>query len=276
MVGYGLAAAHHRLPHAFTFSGMVDNEAQDGAWLDGSWLRRDRLTPSMALLHYCYAWEVGEDAKAPAQDSWAAATRQKAQMERLPTLEAVRQRPVIDYFYWDKYRMPSDWPGGRRIAPHFLLSCNAPLLQEFHTTYAVPRVHDNRNFRRKAVFLRTYLPLLNEVLTVWKLDVLKCHVPTDDEEVQLEEAVQEGKDPFLYEAEEPFRHIVNLAPLLRIAVPKKSDDTKAYWVSKYVIEATSSDLAEVTFRNASEHRKAMFARLRVGQRPKKIPWPPQL
>ncbi len=118
------------------------------------------------------------------------------------------------------------------------------------------------------VLLRTYLPLLNEVLTVWKLDVLKCRIPTEGEEQELKRAMAQGKDPFLNTADARLRNIINLSPLLRMS-------DVSYWISEYVIDSTSSDFKNVTFRPAAEHRKEMFARLRQGQRPEKISWPPK-
>ena len=262
MVAYSVAAGYHNLPHELIYHGMVDNVGQEKAWNEDN-----TITTDMALIHYCFTWEVGELVKEGGGGE---------QMERMMKREADRSMPVVDYYHWSKYRMPTDWPGGRSMQPHNLLSCNCPIMQEFHTTNALPDVpHLNQHFKRIMVFLRTYLPLLNEVLTIWKLDVLQCEIPDEAKERALQSAMsafakgQSRQDPTGTFADAFVKNIVNLSPQLRTAHP-------AYWISKYVVDSTSSDLKTITFRNASSYRKEMFEKLRRGERPPSIPWPPTL
>jgi hypothetical protein len=263
MVAYSVAAGFHNLPHELIYDGMVDNVGQEKAWTESG----DRISPSMALIHYCFTWEVGELVKEGGGGE---------QMDRMMARERDRKMPVIDYYHWSKYRMPTDWPGGKHFQPHSLLTCNCPIMQEFHTTNALPDDGSrNQHYRRIMVFLRTYLPLLNEVLTIWKLDVLHCQIPSEAQEQQLADEVDKYErreartDPFSLAAPETFKKIINLSPQIRTAHP-------AYWISKYVINSTSSDLRSVTFVDSSVYRKEMFAKLRRGERPPKIQWPPNL
>jgi hypothetical protein len=120
----------------------------------------DESKHPVALLHYCYTWELGESA--PPDGPHAA-----EQHKRIVGRETSTLHPVVDYFHWSKYRTPTDWPGGKAKFAHNLLSCDCPLLQEFHTLWAV----DNPNFqwRRTATFLHLGLPAINEALRAFKV-----------------------------------------------------------------------------------------------------------
>lgn len=262
MVAYAVAAAFHGLPHKLIQYGMIDNVRQAPLWDERSNTivkpNADTDHQQVALLHYCYTWEVGEvTPRTPDEGA--------KQHERMVKRDKTENSPVIDYYHWSKYRMPSDWPGGKGAYNHDILKCNSPLMQEIHTTEALPRISDvtlAANWRRTMVFLRTYLPALNEALTLWKKNVLRCHVPTAQEEQEFEESlarfesgVAGAVDPTGTQAPEKFMKILNLAPQLRTSHP-------TYWISKYVIESVNNDLSSVTFVPAREARAKIFEALR--------------
>lgn len=261
MVAYSVAAAFHNLPHKLIQYGMVDNVRQGAVWNDrlDAIVRPNSETDhqEVALLHYCYTWEVGEvTPKTPDEGA--------RQHERMVQRDKTQGSPVIDYYHWSKYRMPSDWPGGKGAYLHNILDCNAPLMQEIHTVNALPRTSDatmGSNWRRTMVFLRQYLPALNEALTLWKLRVLRCHIPTEAEEKEFEDAIAAferagGVDPTGVRAPERFKRTINLAQQLRTSHP-------TYWVSKYVIDSVGESLDRVTFVPAKVARSRIYAALRA-------------
>jgi hypothetical protein len=257
MVAYAVACAYHELPHDLIHYGMVDNVRQHPLWLDNTnALRSEWDGHPVSLLHYCYTWELGE--RTPSTPAEGA-----AQHDRMVHRERTQKAPVIDYYHWSKYRVPSDWPGGKGNYLHNVMDCNCPLFQEFHTTNALHSSADKQmadNWVRTAVFLRRALPMLNEVLTIWKLSVLNCTVPSPEEEEQFESAIDDfhkrrGPDPTAQRAPEKFKRIINLSPQLRTSHP-------TYWTSNYVITKYNEDLKSVEVSDPKAFRKKKNAELR--------------
>lgn len=260
MVAYAVAAAFHGLPHTLFYHGMVDNVRQEPLW-DNS----DALTApggnQIALLHYCYTWEVGEVAPKNAEEGGK-------QHDRMVRRERSEKHPITNYYHWSKYRTPSDWPGGKGVYAHNVLDCNCPLLQEIHTSNALPLISDNivsHNWRRTMVFLRMYLPGLNKALTSWKRNVLNCTIPTPEEHEEFEKAIAlhlsapgSHGDPTSVHAPSKFKKILNLAKQLRTSHP-------TYWISRYVINSTSEDLRSIVFEEAKVARARDYEAIRKEQ-----------
>jgi hypothetical protein len=159
--------AHRRWWH--TASEWSDRARREANASDKWWKQRaptprdaDEAKAPVALLHYCYTWEVGE---APPQGGNAAAQ----QHGRISARDA--DRPVTDYFHWSKYRTPTDWPGGKARFAHNFVSCDCPLLQEFHTPWALPKAKGrklNSEWIRTSHFLHLGIPAVNEAMRAFK------------------------------------------------------------------------------------------------------------
>lgn len=267
MVAYAVAAAFHGLPHTLFYHGMVDNVRQEPLWDSSSNTMTAPDGNSIALLHYCYTWEVGEPAPRTPEEGGK-------QHDRMVRREKMEKQPITNYYHWSKYRTPSDWPGGKGIYAHNVLDCNCPLMQEIHTTNALPLVSDRAmgdNWRRTMQFLRIYLPGLNKALTSWKRDVLNCSIPTAEEQDEFEEAIAKhleapgsNADPTSVHAPAKFKRILNLAQQLRTSHP-------TYWVSRYVIRATSDDLRSITFEDAKTARTRIYSELRSSANARRLP-----
>jgi hypothetical protein len=144
---------------------MVDNPGQVSVW-EGDKLS-DVPGKSPALLHYCFTWEVGETP--PRGDDGS------PQYRRMIKREKDNASPVVDYFHWSKYRVPTDWPGGNGRHGRNMFDCGCPLLQEFHTLAALPKHSEkyDAEWRKMNVFLERGLPAINDALTAYKMKYCK-------------------------------------------------------------------------------------------------------
>jgi hypothetical protein len=165
MVAYAVACAYHKLPHKLLYDAMVDNPGQVSVWEGDKLSRVSGKSP--ALLHYCFTWEVGE---APPDANGA-----HPQLRRMIQRERESKSPVVDYFHWSKYRVPSDWPGGNGVYPRNVFDCGCPLLQEFHTPRRLPHLNAkyDAEWRKLSVFLERGLPAVNDALTAYKMKYCK-------------------------------------------------------------------------------------------------------
>jgi len=251
MLAYTVAMAYHKLPHEVIYYGMIDNRNQKKAWTPTNTIAAPDGVP-MALLHYCFTWEVGEVPPRTPVDGGK-------QHERMVTRD--RSRPVMDYLHWSKYRTPSDWPGGNGRYPHNILDCQCPIMQEFHTTNVLPSSSMTQSWHRDMQFIRSWLPLFNDALKKWKLETLNCPIPTVEEEAEFEEAMRQhlaGKGPDPTEHNSKFKFI-NLSPQLRTSHP-------TYWISRWVVESVRPDLSNFSYVPAADARRRMWAALRSGTR----------
>lgn len=266
MVAYAVACAFHGLPHNVIHYGMVDHLDQPNAWNDTSGTitgpHKGTDGQDVALLHYCFTWEAGEPNVPPDQES------ARKQRERYVAREKSDGTPVMDYYHFSKYRVPSDWPGGKGIYHHNVLECNTPLLQEIHTPGLFPLstkdVKRNQVWLRTTVFLETALPTLNQMLTRWKLDVLNCTIPTPQEEDEFEQAFvdhvrKQGPDPQSVKAPVNLRKVVNLAQQLRTSHVD-------YWISDFVVTKVEENKRNFSFVSGSEARRAIWRELRKGRK----------
>lgn len=297
MVAMVQSSANKNLSFLVIYDGMVDHVYQERAWE-----RNHSINASMALLHHCRPWEIGM-LKEPV---WPVRVAPP-----LANFESRFGKPVTEYFYFGKFRMPTDVPskrhnvitGGRAGDSHNILSCNCPLLQEFHTPVdALPEFNGHPNHEsgrilhevhthRTAALLRTYIPILNDVLTIWKLNVSKCLIPTVQQEADFESEIArsfsefssamrgEGNsfyastrgDPTGINALPEFKRIVNLAQQLRIErVDPDARTYNEYEISKYVVSGVDGDSGTVQFQLATDARREIYSNLRNGVWPARV------
>jgi hypothetical protein len=163
-IAYVVASAKHGLQHTVMKNLIADHHDQEDIWEGSS----NKYAPGMDpyLVHYSYrevGWiEIGEPHPKDGEDS-------VKQHGRMVKKDAEGGGPVLDYYHFSKYRLPTDWPGGHRKADNSYVSCKAPLIQEFWTPAALPQNTDlHLKYQRQAKLAMVFLPLLNEANTLWK------------------------------------------------------------------------------------------------------------
>jgi hypothetical protein len=183
MVAYSVACAKLNLPHRGIMDGMKDNVDDFGKQYNGARF----IDPPPALLHYCYTLEMGEIA--PAED------KKPDQHARMLAQERDTHKPVTDWFHWSKYRVPSDWPGGKYPSKDNVMECESPLMYEFTSIEsAVARGKKNQDigpeveqrWRRWHAFANLMLPMMNSALTTYK----KRYCPLEDRKINLEKTIR--------------------------------------------------------------------------------------
>ena len=263
MFAYSVACARHGLAHKVIFHGQLEQPLQLPFYnADTHELRLDAQGGhKAALLHYCYTWEVGE--LNPKEEL------KMEQHERMVNREKQNRMPVIDYYHWSKYRTPTDWPGGGAQYTHNILSCNCPLMQEFHTKNSLPFSSEKWiEWNNTMFFIRTAIAMLNRVLIKWKLGVLNCSIPSLSyhQKQKVTRSAMPHYDWTSAKALDTDRVMVNLVPLLRTSHPM-------YWISNYRIRFTRSDLRTVDFESSSVAYDASYHELRL-MYPEKVVDPP--
>ena len=130
----------HRLVSATPFSVALLRDEPDALARTLRRLLTVPLLPSRAkIIHYCFTWEVGvasmtDDEKYErGQLANGAASKSNLEQEDADSLlrhEEQQRAPALHYFHFSKYRVPTDWPGGKTPHSQNFVSCGCPLLQE--------------------------------------------------------------------------------------------------------------------------------------------------
>lgn len=209
MIAYSIACKVENLPHATTLRAMVDNIDDAVVWNEQTdELGVDAGAAQVAVknnnggalppvgvnkhnnkliypstLHYCYTFEIGE--MPPPEDT------KYNQHQRFSEEDARLSHPVFGWYHFSKYRVPTDWPGGRASYGKNFMDCETPLLQEFKSLGIALRevfgdnpdpmssgqqLHDKKPvssryrslWRRTATMLDLLLPAINHAMTVYK------------------------------------------------------------------------------------------------------------
>jgi len=113
-----------------------------------------------SLIHYCYTWEIGSRFGYYRNASGL-------QWDPLQREADLLGHPMIRYWHFSKYRVPSDWPGGKGTHPHNILACDGPLMQEMPPGILIDPMGPNDE-KFTADMMRIFFKELNVALLRYK------------------------------------------------------------------------------------------------------------